>query len=180
MIDEKDYKRYQHIALVVSNYDSYYVDEILAVFLEVVLRKNVDIPNDGYVRVALKNTLKNILKKERLVRNYRDNSLDDIYRNGQWDSDVFKEDIEGSDTIKDFDDITIDDYDLKKRCMSEIFLRLDDPHQMLYILHFVRGISQRKISRDTGVTMRKVNTKINKIKEMIREEFIKINNKNGR
>jgi len=65
------------------------------------------------------------------------------------------------------------DHNIQSRLLSaeSIVLTLRSHEQKLYTLHFIHGISQRQISRETGIGLSAINKRIVKIKNKIKEHY---------
>lgn len=57
----------------------------------------------------------------------------------------------------------------KLHSIENVVLSLRSYEQKLYTLHFIHGISQRQIARETGIGLSAINKKILKIKQKIKE-----------
>lgn len=164
-ISEKDYKRYKKLAIIISGGDDYYADEILSEVLFKFIRNKITILNDNYIYTALNNMyIELVYRKE---KKSRENLI--IFYPGREENSTSIENIEDS-NIKY--DINIDiDNEYKKQAINNICLKLDIFHKTLYIEHLVKGLSQREISRRTGISLSVIHNRIKIVKSKIKKEY---------
>jgi len=83
--------------------------------------------------------------------------LESVVNTNEWDIEEFiKNDNE---TQKKID------------CITNTILNLNQFERKLYQLHFIYGLSQRKIAREIDVSHLTINQRINKIKQKIRDSY---------
>lgn len=116
--------------------------------------------NDSYIFISLKNRFLKHINKEKKYSG-------DISIINQEQDELVSEskeiDLSGMDEYIDHQEIA-NTHQNKLKSIGDIVLSLREYEQGLYKLHFLYHVSQRKISRETGITLRSINNSINKIK----------------
>lgn len=60
---------------------------------------------------------------------------------------------------------------LKLKSMTEVYNKLNSFDQKLYYIHYIKGISQRKIARETGINLSVIQYRFSLIKKKILKEY---------
>jgi RNA polymerase sigma factor (sigma-70 family) len=73
----------------------------------------------------------------------------------------------------DIEQMIIDDDTTQEKldCITNTILNLNQFERKLYQLHFIYGLSQRKIAREISVSHLTINQRINKIKQKIKDNY---------
>jgi RNA polymerase sigma factor (sigma-70 family) len=161
-ITNKQINRYKVQAMVIANENHYYADEILSKVMQKIMKKMEATPEfvltDNFVFISLRNAYIDMLRAEK-VQNNKKTFL--IHK------DEYETDIE---ELKEVHRVKDNKLNAITKTYDEV---LNSFEQKLYYLHFVRALSQRQISRDTGIGLMTINNRINKIKTKIREYYAK-------
>lgn len=161
MITNEQYKRWRRYAEIISN-SKEEAQELLHELLLRMLEKNSteETLNDNYIFMSLRNnflrTRKHVHRETDLSRaiNIQEDPID-------WEEIQAKEGI----------------FEAAHAFMDEVLRELTDYEGKLFTLHFVYGIPQRAISRETGIGITPIHKCIKKIKTIINEK--KENSKGG-
>tara|TARA_R110000782_G_scaffold21621_1_gene57990 strand:- start:406 stop:936 length:531 start_codon:yes stop_codon:yes gene_type:complete len=169
-ITTKQYNRWLKLASVVAEGNNYYAEEILQELMVKIVLKLQSQPSfeitENYIFSSLKNRYINMMRKEintsKMKCFYKDSTSNIIKINGEMinNQEEYTYDIEN--------DLTTDK---KKQVMENIALKLNYFDKQLYILHFIKGVSQRQISRESELTLAIIHERIKKIKNKIKEEY---------
>jgi len=155
MID-RDYKRWMKLSLVVSKGNVYVAEEVLHIVLEQILTKfNIDEVSDNYMFIALRNRFNSHIKVDS--------------KHVEYDMSLDKEDI--TTYVEGDEDIKID-------IIKRILHTLTDDDKHIFTLHFTRGFSQRKISRELNLKLYAVIQRVKHIKQLINDEYEKYKESN--
>jgi len=149
MMAKNTYSRWMKLALVISKGNKFIAEEVLhTVLLEILLKFDIDAVSDNYIFMALKNRYLSYIKSESKQESFN-LSLD-------------KEDeynyVEG-------------DYDNQLSLTKKVLHNLSPADKQIFTLHFTRGFSQRKISRELGLRLYHVISRVKRIKELIKQEY---------
>lgn len=147
-IDDRTYKRWLNLSKVVCK-DNETAQDVLQELLLNIIEKGTceDKLNDNYIFISLRNQWLSYLGRE---KRYTDEKLQDSEQDDM--QLIYEADLEAQ---------------TKLISIEQTVMCLKDYEQKLYALHFIHGISQRKISRDTGISLKAINKRILKIKEKI-------------
>jgi RNA polymerase sigma factor (sigma-70 family) len=167
-ITSKKYRHWRIKSLVITNNDDYYADEILHYVLQQINKKLSKYPDfevtDNYVFISLKNAYFNMLRKEEtLLKNKKK---------------YFNYQTEYSDGL----DINYEDYEIKMgedsiiqtklECINYVYEKILDPfEQKIFYLNLIKGLSQREISKQSGLSLQVVNYRIKLIKNKIKDYY---------
>lgn len=171
-LTESQYKKWLNLSRAVCSNEQM-AQDILQDLLLALLESNIqsDKLNDNYIFISLKNRfLKHIHKEKKWGDNaiLLDVNKEQSITNSENHLVVDANDIMDHQGIAD---VHLD----KLRSIEDIVLGLREYEQNLYKLHFLYNISQRRISRETGITMRSINNTIKKIVNKITEHHGKKN-----
>ena len=157
-ITEKDYERYKVFSRIICGGNNYYSDEVLGRLMIKFIKNEIEIPNDNYVYASIRNMYRDILDNEKYHKNKTSSSTTTYIENIEdlSESYDYKEDIE---------------IEYKKRSIENICMNLDIFHKQLYVEHFIKGLSQREISRRTNINLSVIHNRIKIIKNKIKEEY---------
>jgi RNA polymerase sigma factor (sigma-70 family) len=166
-ITNEKFKHYRHLARVIAN--SY--EEAEELLQDTMVRLcELNLPpeknNDNYIFITMKRLYINKKNKEKVRSKIRSHSLefnDDLYDSQTEESNLG--------TLQQEDDIKQDKLDL----IGKVYDSLPTHDKQLFYLHFIEGISQRRISRETGLGVMPIFYRVQKIKSKIREQY---NNQN--
>lgn len=152
MITNIQYKKWLSLSTVICNNKDTAYEVLHELLLSLLESETPDSKlNDNYIFISLRNRyLKHLHKESRY--------------NGGIPSEEGDEDV--TDHVKDAENILS-----KLKSVENVVLNLRQYEQELYKLHFIYGISQREISRETSISMRSINNSINKIKFKIQEHY---------
>lgn len=151
---ELNYKKWYNFSKIITNNK-----ESQDLLHDLIIRFK-DVPDikatDNYVFISLRNLFLERIRVNKIdsnvdVSNFEDNSLEDLELTQMMIEDIIKQ--------------------KKLDCISETVLKLNHFEKKLYQLHFIFGISQRKIAREIGVNHLTINLRINKIKEKIKNNY---------
>ena len=159
-ITTNDIKRWTKLSRVITSGDDYVSQEILSTFLETISKKINTDPTftftDNYVFISLKNI--NI--------NYHNKNKKNIHWEDYNQVEIINEDYNYSDDHK----LTNDNYD-KLNIIKDVVDTLGYFDNKLYDLHYVKGIPQRQIARDTDIQLSVIHYRLSKIKTKIKETY---------
>lgn len=151
---ELNYKKWYNFSKIITNNK-----ESQDLLHDLIIRFK-DVPDikatDNYVFISLRNLFLERIRVNKIdsdvdVSNFEDNSLEDLELTQMIIEDIIKQ--------------------KKLDCISETVSKLNHFEKKLYQLHFIFGISQRKIAREIGVNHLTINLRINKIKEKIKNNY---------
>jgi RNA polymerase sigma factor (sigma-70 family) len=158
-IIDKNYKKWLNFSkIITSNKES---EDLLHDVLINLLQKYPDLDelkwNDNFVFISLRNAFLTRVSKNKI------------------DFDVEVIDLDSRDLIIDLESIKLDDIQFEKKMITiqNTVLSLNHFEQKLYELHFLKGFSQRRIAREVGVSHLTINSRVNKIKQKIKENYDK-------
>jgi len=151
----RQYNKWLKLALVIAKGNKFIAEEVLhIVLLELLLKFDINNVTDNYVFMAIKNRYLSYLKAESKHQDFN-LSLD-------------KEDeynyVEG-------------DYDNQLNLTKKVLHDLSPADKQIFTLHFTRGFSQRKISRELGLRLYHVISRVKRIKQLIKEDYEKSKSK---
>jgi DNA-directed RNA polymerase specialized sigma24 family protein len=167
-LTQKQYRHWRIKALVITGNDEYYADEILHYVLNKINKKLLSYPDfevtDNYIFISLKNTYFYMLgKEETLLKNkkkyfeYQTNNFDGC--------DINFEDI---DELKINDKIKQD----KLMAMNYVYDNiLNVFERKLFYIHLINGMSQREISKQSGLSLSIIHYRIKQIKQKIKNYY---------
>lgn len=153
MIDEKRYNRWLNFANVICN-NKEQAKDTLQEFCVNILEKQIpeERLNDNYVFISLRNTF--------LTLNKVNSRYTDPIKNEQ--------------TYEEEDhELIYSDMQSKHKVIEEVIQSLRPYEKQLYVLHFIYGISQREIARESGIGIGPIFKRIKKIKTKINEKYKK-------
>lgn len=158
---DKNYKKWLNFSKIITNNKE--SEDLLHNLIIVFMEK--DLPDekmsDNYVFVSLRNSFLTRVtsKKNNMIDTNLDISfeLESVINTNEWD----------------IQQMIIDDDTTQKKldCITNTILNLNQFERKLYQLHFIHGLSQRKIAREIGVSHLTINQRINKIKEKIKNNY---------
>lgn len=158
-ITDKDYKKWLNYSKIITNNKE--ADDLLHDLIIRFIRYKTD-PNiitDNYVFISLKYLyLTKTKKNKKNILEYSNDLL----------SNVESDEIDIHSFINDNND-----KQSKLDCISKTVLSLNDFERKLYQLHFIYGLSQRKIAREISVSHMVINERINRIKQKIKDSYEK-------
>jgi len=139
------------LALVISKGNRFIAEEVLhTVLLEILLKSDINAVSDNYIFMAIKNRYLSFLKAES--------------KHGDFNMSLDKEDevtyVEG-------------DHDNQIALTKKVLHDLDDFDKQIFTLHFTRGFSQRKISRELNLRLYHVISRVKYIKQLINNDYEK-------
>lgn len=154
---ELNYKKWLNFSkIITSNKES---EDLLHNLIVILIEKSICISkiNDNYIFICLRNLFLTRISKNKI------------------DFDIEVVDLDSKDLIIDLESIKLYDVDFEKKLLviQNTIISLNHFEQKLYELHFLKGFSQRKIARAVGVSHLTINTRINKIKEKIKNNYDK-------
>jgi len=161
MFIDKNYKKWLNYAKIITNNKE--AEDLLHDMIIVFIEK--DLPDekmsDNYVFISLRNSF--ITRVTSKNNNMIDTNLDisfeleSVINTNEWD----------------IQQMIIDDDTTQKKldCITNTILNLNQFERKLYQLHYIYGLSQRKIARSIGVSHLTINTRINKIKQKIKDNY---------
>lgn len=162
---DKNYKKWHNYAKIITNNKE--ADDLLHDVILILLVKYPDLTpvkwNDNFIFITLKNSF--ITRVTSKNNNMIDTNLDisfeleSVINTNEWD----------------IQQMIIDDDTTQKKldCITNTILNLNQFERKLYQLHYIYGLSQRKIARSIGVSHLTINTRINKIKQKIKNNYDK-------
>jgi len=149
-IDDKTYKRWANLAKVICS-DKDMAEDILHNLLLALIEKKVDEDkiNDNYIFISLRNRFLAHINKESKTK-------DGI------PIDLVEEESDH--------ELQEQEHELQSKLLSieQVVFGLRSYEQKLYALHFIHGVSQRQIARETGIGLSAINKRIVKIKSKIK------------
>ncbi len=161
MFNDKDIIRWNRIAKDVNYKQG---PDLLQDFLLKVLTNGIDLNKitDSYVYTSLSNSLINT------KRNKNKSKLNDYFVN--------IDDVNLEITEEEIDYVTIDkDIQDKLNIISESYSTLDEIEKKLFFIHFVSGMKQSDIAKETNLGTTTIYLRIKTIKEKIKELYDKNN-----
>jgi RNA polymerase sigma factor (sigma-70 family) len=163
MFIDKNYKKWLNYAkIITSNKEA---EDLLHDMIIVFIQKELpdEKMSDNYVFISLRNSFltRTTSKKNNMI----DTNLDISF---ELESNINR--ITGELDIEEMiqEDITKQS---KIDCITNTILNLNQFERKLYQLHFIHGLSQRKIAREIGVSHLTINQRINKIKQKIKDNY---------
>jgi RNA polymerase sigma factor (sigma-70 family) len=163
MFIDKNYKKWLNYAKIITNNKE--AEDLLHDMIIVFIEK--DLPDekmsDNYVFISLRNSF--ITRVTSKNNNMIDTNLDISF---ELESNINR--ITGELDIEEMiqEDITKQS---KLDSITNTILNLNQFERKLYQLHYIYGLSQRKIARSIGVSHLTINTRINKIKQKIKDNY---------
>jgi len=163
MFIDKNYKKWLNYAkIITSNKEA---EDLLHDMIIVFIQKELpdEKMSDNYVFISLRNSFltRTTSKKNNMI----DTNLDISF---ELESVINTNEL-------DIQKMIIDDNTTQKKldCITNTILNLNQFERKLYQLHFIHGLSQRKIAREIGVSHLTINQRINKIKQKIKDNYDK-------
>lgn len=162
-ITSEQFEKYRHFARVIANnYEE--AEELLQDTMLRICELNLppEKNNDNYIFITMKRLYINKKAKEKVRSKIGSHSLefnDDLY-NSQEDETNIKH-LQEEDNIKQY----------KLDIIGKVYDSLPTHDKQLFYLHFIEGISQRRISRETGLGAMTIFYRVQKIKSKIREQY---------
>jgi RNA polymerase sigma factor (sigma-70 family) len=158
---DKNYKKWLNFSKIITNNKE--SEDLLHNLIIVFMEK--DLPDekmsDNYVFISLRNSFLTRVtsKKNNMIDTNLDISfeLESVINTNEWDIEQM---IIDDDTTQE-----------KLDCITNTILNLNQFERKLYQLHFIYGLSQRKIAREISVSHLTINQRINKIKEKIKNNY---------
>lgn len=151
---EKNYKKWLNFSKIITSGKEYQdlLHDLIIKFQDIDDTK----ATDNYIFISLKNMFLTRLSKNKInydidISNYEDDVLDETEMLNIISEDKTKQD--------------------KLDSIANVVSNLSHFEKKLYQLHFVFGLSQRKIAREIGVTHLTINLRINKIKQKIKLDY---------
>jgi RNA polymerase sigma factor (sigma-70 family) len=157
---EKNYKKWHNFAKIITS-NKECEDLLHDVLVKLLIKYPEYTPekyNDNFIFITLKNTFLTKISKNKIDTN---SDVDELLELVVIEDEITIEDITNKDII----------FQEKIDCISKTILSLNQFERKLYQLHYVYGLSQRKIAREIGVSHLSINSRINKIKEKIKENY---------
>lgn len=142
--------------VITNNKDA---DELLQELILKIIENKIDENklNDNYIFISLKRSFINNRKK---ISNKQKKEVENLEMEDIIDIEDIEMIIENN--LKDQDKLDI---------ISKTILKLPSYDMKLYQLHFIWGLSQREIAKRIGVSHMTINMRVNKIKNMIQENY---------
>jgi RNA polymerase sigma factor (sigma-70 family) len=158
---DKNYKKWLNFSRIITNNKE--SEDLLHNLIIVFMEK--DLPDekmsDNYVFISLRNSFLTRVtsKKNNMIDTNLDISfeLESVINTNEWDIEQM---IIDDDTTQE-----------KLDCITNTILNLNQFERKLYQLHFIYGLSQRKIAREISVSHLTINQRINKIKQKIKDNY---------
>ena len=158
---DKNYKKWLNFSKIITNNKE--SEDLLHNLIIVFMEK--DLPDekmsDNYVFISLRNSFLTRVtsKKNNMIDTNLDISfeLESVINTNEWDIEQM---IIDDDTTQE-----------KLDCITNTILNLNHFERKLYQLHFIYGLSQRKIAREISVSHLTINQRINKIKQKIKDNY---------
>ena len=158
---DKNYKKWLNYARIITNNKE--AEDLLHDMIIVFIQKELpdEKMSDNYVFISLRNSFltRTTSKKNKMVDTSLDISfeLESVLNTNELDiEEIIQEDIIKQNKID---------------CITNTILNLNQFERKLYQLHFIYGLSQRKIAREIGVSHLTINQRINKIKQKIKDNY---------
>ena len=158
---DKNYKKWHNYAKIITNNKE--AEDLLHNMIIVFIQKELpdEKMSDNYVFISLRNSFltRTTSKKGKMIDTNLDVSveLESVVNTNELDIEQMIQD----DIIKQS----------KLDCISNTVIKLNQFERKLYQLHFIYGLSQRKIAREIGVSHLTINQRINKIKQKIKQNY---------
>jgi DNA-directed RNA polymerase specialized sigma24 family protein len=170
MITDQQYNKWLKLSIVICN-NKQTAKDVLHELLITIIENDIEKEklNDNYIFISLRNRyLKHINSEKKYNGNtvLINNDSEQIFSNLK-DIDVNELDTNNNDYIDHY--LVASQHTSKLKSIESVVMTLREYDQNLYKLHFIYKISQRKISRETGITLRSINNSINKIKIKIKK-----------
>lgn len=160
-VTKKDLKRWRTMSEVITENDTQTSDEILSRVIEK-LDFNAPIKNlDGFVFISLRNCFYNMKESERVERK-RFKRFETKYKENN--SELEDEYDVKSDLVRQ------EKLELISKCYDKVF---DTFEKQLYYIYFIKGLSERDIASQSGITRYTIRLKIAEIKNKIKEYVTK-------
>jgi RNA polymerase sigma factor (sigma-70 family) len=121
-----------------------------------------DTVNNSWCFVTMKSIF--LLEIQKKNRNFRKNFFEDYFhinKNNELTTIEELAEIKEEDVIKQE----------KLNTISDTYNQLNTFDKQLYFLHFVKGMSQRKISRETEIKISQIHYRLKKIKNKIKNNY---------
>lgn len=158
---ELNYKKWLNFSKIITNNKE--AEDLLHNLIIILIEKNVCQTkiNDNYIFISLRNLFltRTTSKKNNMIDSNLDVSiqLENVVNTNELDIEkMIQEDITKQ---KKLDTI------------SKTIISLNQFERKLYQLHFIYGLSQRRIAREIGVSHLTINQRINKIKQKIKDNY---------
>lgn len=158
---DKNYKKWLNYSkIITSNKES---DDLLHSLIIKIIEREIPLDkiNDNYIFISLKNSFltRTTSKKNNMIDSNLDVSiqLENVVNTNELDIEkMIQEDI-----IKQ----------KKLDCITNTILKLNQFERKLYQLHYIYGLSQRRIAKEIGCSHLTINQRINKIKQKIKNNY---------
>ena len=152
---EKNYNKWYNYSKIITSNNS--ASDLLQDFVLIILEKKLpkEKLTDNYVFISLRNMF--------LTRVKKTNKLPQVEIN---------EDIQET-LVIETNELNKEDIVFQKKLdtISKTIISLNQFERKLYQLHFIYGLSQRRIAREIGVSHLTINQRINKIKQKIKDNY---------
>jgi RNA polymerase sigma factor (sigma-70 family) len=166
-INNEKYAKYKKYALIHTSGNDIEADDLVQDTLVQILDKlsqnklKPEQITDNLVFIIIKNRFLNNKSRDK-VRNEINNKIDEELVDYYYgDEDLNIPILQQQDNI----------IQNKLNTISDIISKLPSYEQKLFYLHFIKGISQRKISKETGIGIMPIFYRINKIKNLIKNKY---------
>lgn len=164
-LTQKEWNKLYTYAKII-NTDEDEAKDLVQNFLLFLLENEAKYPKDSVNNSWMFKTMKSIflLEIQRNNRNFRKNFFEDYFH------------LNENNQLTTIEEITeMKEEDLEKQdklnTISETYDQLQTYDKQLYFLHFVKGMSQRKIAKETDIKLIQIHYRVKKIKEKIKENF---------
>lgn len=158
-ITQRDYVRYKRLSMVITSNKTEEAEDLLQDVLLKIIEKQIpeEKLTDEYIFISLKHTW---LNKQRKENNKPFIDVEEVYEQEDTTPEDLSVLIKKEEVIQD-----------KLDAISSIYKSLPIFDKQLFFIHFMEGISQRRISRETDIGMTTINNKINNIKDRIKRNY---------
>lgn len=180
IITDRDYKRFMNMSKIICG-NTELAEDILQELLLHILEKDMSSQIkvvDSYIFISLKNRYMNYLRANKkkiqddsYLNTIKDHTLDTTTTTWQIGIEAL-EDLSSPEDLSLLIEKNIEDQE-KIDIITTTILALPNYDMKLYQLHFIWGLSQRKIAKDIGISHMTINMRVNKIKEKIKENYEK-------
>lgn len=171
-LTQKEWNKLYAYAKIIHN-DEDEAKDLVQNFLLFLLENEHKYPKDSINNSWCFKTMKNIflLEIQKNNRKFRKNFFEDYFHFNQ------QNELTTIDEINEMKDEDLEKQE-KLNTISETYDQLKTYDKQLYFLHFVKGMSQRKIAKETDIQLIQIHYRVKKIKDKIKDNF---NNKqNGK
>lgn len=155
--------RWQRIAKAINYKQG---PDLLQDFLLKVITNGIDLNKitDAYVYTSLSNSLKNTKRnKNKMKLNDNSINIDDMFK----ELELIESDIDYESRDKEIQ--------TKLNIISDSYYLLDDIEKKLFFIHFVVGMKQSDIAKETNLSTTTIYLRIKTIKEKIKQQYDKNN-----